>query len=186
MANEINSIYINNPEAYEVFVDQSLFASQPISNTETDASIYAKEPTSIDVHVDQTLYGGKNVKELNNEKIKKNTTTITAIAATLLASAVGVIGIVNPLLTRPTISNGSYQVVDNALNYKFNFNSTSNYSSSLLLYLNEEVIETVQLGNTKIIEGSITLTDHGNYHLDIYSTNNIDYRKQTVLYTFTY
>ena len=186
MGKDTNSIYISNPEVFSVDFNSDHLSNVPISNTETDASIYSASPTSIDDSIDQSLYGGKNSKTFDDQKIKKNTTIITTIAATLVASAVGVVGIINPLINRPRVSNGEYKLVGNALNYKFNFTSTSNYHSTLLLYLGEEKVSELPIANEKVIEGSFTLTDHGNYHLDIYSTNTIDYSKQMVLYTFTY
>ena len=140
----------------------------------------------MDESIDQTLYGGKNSKKLDNLRIKKNTALITTIAATLVASALGIVGIVNPLLNRPKVTNGTYQVKDNKLNFSFTYSSTNNYHSTLLLYCNGEKVEELAFENQKTIEGSFTLTDHGDYHLDIFSTNNIDYHKQLVLYSFKY
>ena len=177
MSNDVDKLYINDPNAFSVNTTQSIYSNELVDNI---------NPLSVDESIDQTLYGGKNSKKLDNLKIKKSTALITTIAATLVASTLGIVGIVNPLLNRPKVTNGTYQVVDNKLNYSFTYSSTNNYHSALLLYCNGEKIEEIAFENQKTIEGSFTLIDHGDYHLDIYSTNNIDYHKQLVLYSFKY
>ena len=177
MSSDIDKIYNNNLDAFSINTNQSIYSN------ETSLGF---NPLSVDESIDQTLYGGKNSKKLNGAKIKKNTKTITALAATMVASTLGIVGVINPLMNRPKASKGKYEVVENTLKYSFSFSSTSNYHSSLLLYFNDEKIEELAFENQKTIEGSFTLKDHGEYHLDIYSTNNIDYKKQTTLYKFTY
>ena len=177
MSSDADKIYDNNLDAFSININQSIYSN------ETGLSF---DPLSVDESIDQTLYGGKNSKKLNGKKIKKNTSAITALAATMVASALGIVGVINPLMNRPKASNGKYEVVENTLKYSFSFSSTSNYHSSLLLYCNDEKVEELAFDNQKTIEGSFTLKEHGEYHLDIYSTNNVDYKKQTVLYKFTF
>ena len=177
MGSEVDKIYSNDQNAFSVSTNQSIYSNE---------LTVGFDPLSVDESIDQTLYGGKNSKKLASKKIKKNTKTISTIAATMVASSLGIVGVINPLMNRPKVTKGKYEVVENKLNYSFSFSSTNNYHSSLLLYLNDEKIEELPFENQKTIEGSFTLKDHGDYHLDIYSTNNVDYQKQTVLYKFTY
>ena len=177
MSNNVDNIYSNDQNAFSVSTTQSIYSNEQVSNIDY---------LSVDESIDQTLYGGKNSKKLDGSKIKKNTALITTLAAAVVASSLGVIGVINPLMNRPKVTNGKYQIVGNKLNYSFTYSSTNNYHSSLLLYCNGEKIEEIPFENQSTVEGSFTLYDHGDYHLDIYSTNNIDYKKQTVLYTFKY
>ena len=163
-------------------------------NTSTDQRIYSLNPNEYLESPDDSLYVDHElsaeealaVKETRSKKAKKTTAVITTIAATLVAGAIGVVGIVNPLINRPKITNGSYKLVGSSLKYEFKYSATNNYHSSLLLYLGEEKMEKIDISTTGTITGEITLVDHGQYRLDLFSTNNIDYTKQIVLYTFLY
>ena len=177
MSNDVDKLYNNDQNAYSISTNQSIYSNVPGSNF---------DPLSADEHIDQTLYGGKNSKKLASAKIKKRTTLITTLAAAVVASSIGVISVVNPLLSRPKVTNGHYQIVGNKLNYSFTYSATKNYNSSLLLYCNGEKYEEIAFENKSKIEGNFTLYDMGDYHLDIYSTNGVDFKKQTVLYTFFY
>ncbi len=142
---------------------------------------YVNEPLS----VEESLLL-KHKRTTHAHKAKKVTTAVTTIAATLVASALGIVGIINPLLNRPKVTDGKYQVVENTITYSFKYTATNNYQSYLLLYFADQEIGSVEIKESKTYEGSFTLSEAGEYHLDIYSTNNIDYKKQTKLYTFIY
>lgn len=184
---EHDPIYSHEQIKGDYNTDDSVYSAQLVKQGETEENdLYSNLPPNNDETIDNTLYGGAKARETRAAKAKKTTNTITVIAATLMASALGVIGIINPLTSRPKVSNGKYSVSENILKYQFEFSSTKNYSSCLYLYCDDMRIDTIDFPNQKVVKGEITLEYHGSYHLDIYSTNKVDYSKQTKLYSFIY
>ncbi|MCR5349238.1 MAG: hypothetical protein K6E59_06520 [Bacilli bacterium] len=152
-----------------------------------DDGFYIANASGSDGLVDKSLYSNVQTTNPETSKIKiSKKAKLTAFAATLVAGVLGVGTIVNPLVTKPSIKNGSYSVVDTSLNYHFKLSTTSNYKCSLIFLLEGETLQTIELPKAQAYDGSIAFEEHGEYVLNFFSTNNFDYSKTQKLYSFTY
>ena len=153
----------------------------------SDDGLYIANANGSDGLVDQSLYSNVQTANPESSKIKISTKAkLTAFAASLVAGALGIGTVVNPLVTKPSIKNGSYSVEGTSLKYHFQLSTTKNYKCSLVFSLGEETLQTIELPEPKAYDGEIAFEAHGNYKLDFYSTNNFDYKKTQNLYNFTY
>ena len=182
---DINPLYIQNPQSSDNFVDSSLF--NPVPAQSGDA--YDQNPCigSTEDLLDKGPYASRETQNVAHpRKISKKAKAIITMSATFLTGALGIRTVVNPFNARPEIQNGTYSLVENVLNYKFELKNKNGYECRLKLRFYEAEIQNVLLEEAKTYEGSFALVDHGSYKLEFYSSNNVDYQKTTSLYTFVY
>lgn len=188
MKETIDNLYISNPESSDSFISEILSEHSPLTLSQyIDISLENNQPSSIIDEVDESVSNlNQNSINTKSKKVNKSTSTILKLSATLVGSTVGVLALINPLITRPSIKNSNFVLKENVLNYKFELSARTVYSCYLILNSEEKEIEKIKLENNGVIEGFFTLNDHGNYNIRSYFTNNFDFNKTTTLYEFTF
>ncbi|MCR4910972.1 MAG: hypothetical protein K5925_00380 [Bacilli bacterium] len=183
---ELNNIYFYNSEIGEYKVCSDEKTVNPNRFHSDEELIYSKDEKSNEIYADQSIYKNSETARITRFKKGKSTAKITTLAAALVASSLGIVTVLNPLLIKPKVSNGKYSVVNGVLNYSFKLSKMSNYTCALLLYCDEQEVYNLDLPQSKTYTGEIMLAQYGTYRLELYSANKIDYIKRDTLYTFAH
>ena len=181
-----NKLYQHDPEVQEWDVDQSLFDHAPVKQGENSVGfLYDNKQKNFQAEDYDDLYNNsQNIRHTKSRVTKKTAAGLTTAVTLLVVSVVGVVTIINPLISRPKISDGNYSFKNNVLTVEVSISNRIGYDCDLVLYKNGDELNRESIGDKNIYQNEYLISESGQYELKFRSTNNFDYKNSVSLYTF--